>query len=693
MLQWLPFILALAAEQSTPLTLTSNLPASGWVPPTQTIELHLNRPLASSDGRLAVVIGDTDVSNLVAADGSVVRYVPGALRLGSGESTVVAYVVSADNQWQEVGRFPLRVLTPKGFERASVAPTIDVNFKTQPAEGHSPDTNAPERTGTFRDLSVQGAWQNALVRKGVSFETRAAITGSTYEREALRFAEQGAAAPQVDLASYLISLQGTRAKFSAGHVTFGSQRHLVNQFGSRGLTLSTTFGRGADFTVTALNSSNTVGWGNPLGITKEGHRLAAATLGVELVPSRAGALRGEASFLTGVALPVTPFNQRTITDAERSKGLGVRLAASDAAQRLRVDAGYARSTFTNPADPLLEQNVELVPVKETARDAQYLDASFDAVKNKTLGGQATTLTLAFHHEMVDPLFRSLGATQTQADRFQNQAELQAVFGQATAQATHTRFEDNLDDLESILKTLTRRNALNVGLPLAVFAGQTPGPTWKWAPRLLYTFDRTHQFGDHLPTNSDFSASHVPDQMSTNQAFGVEWTLPMWRASYRWGRSFQDNRQVGRERADLANVTNLVTFAVSRAPVLEASIDIGFDHAENTEQQRIDRTRRVATNVSWRPVDRLNVVGTWSHTRQFDDAETSETRGTEFNVQASYLVLRPMRNVLSPSARAFLRYAHLFGTTENITFGLNEAREGWSVNTGVTVTLFSPQPQR
>ena len=693
MMQWLLCVFMLAAEQSSPLTLTSNLPASGWVPPTQTIELHLSRPLASADGRLAVVIGDTDVSNLVAADGTIVRYAPGALRLGSGESEVVAYVVSASNQWQEVGRFPLRVLTPKGFERASVAPTIDIGFKTQPAEGHSPDSNAPERAGAYRDFTVQGAWQNALVRRGVSFESRAAVVGASYDRETLRFAERGAEAPHVDLASYLISVQGPRARFNAGHVTFGSQRHLVNQFGSRGLSLSTTFGKGGDFALTALSASNTVGWGNPLGITRDGHRMAAATVGVEFVPARAGALRGEASFLAGVAQPVASFNQGAITDAERSRGLGVRLAGSDAGQRLRVDAGFARSTFTNPADPLLQQNADLVPVKEEARDARYLDASVDMVKNRTLGGQSTTVTLAFRHEMVDPLFRSLGALQTQADRMQNQAEVQAVFGQATAQATHTRFEDNLDDIESILKTLTRRDALNVGLPLSVFGGPTPGPNAKWAPRLLYTLDRTHQYGDHLPTNSDFSASHVPDQMSTNQAFGVEFTLPTWRAAYRWGRSNQDNRQIGREAADLANVTNLVTFAVSRTPALEASIDIGFDHAQNKEQQRIDRTRRIATNVSWRPIDRVTLVGTWSRTRQFDDALTSETRGTELNVQASWLVLRPMRNVVSPSARAFLRYSHLFGTIENFTFGLpREDREGWSVNTGVTLTLFSPQQQ-
>ena len=72
-------------------------------------------------------------------------------------------------------------------------------------------------------------------------------------------------------------------------------------------------------------------------------------------------------------------------------------------------------------------------MKEEARDARYLDASVDVVKNRTLAGQSATLTMAFRHEMVDPLFRSLGALQTQADRRQNQAELQAVFGQATAQ--------------------------------------------------------------------------------------------------------------------------------------------------------------------------------------------------------------------------------------------------------------------
>ena len=137
---------------------------------------------------------------------------------------------------------------------------------------------------------------------------------------------------------------------------------------------------------------------------------------------------------------------------------------------------------------MLSQGASLVEVRRTTRDAQYLELGVDVLQNYALTEtQTATVTVQLRHERVDPLFRSVGA-YSQADRLFNQVEVQGVFGQATVQAVHARSEDNLDEIPSILKTLTRQSRFNARVPL------TDDPT-EWLPTLTYSVDTTHQFGD------------------------------------------------------------------------------------------------------------------------------------------------------------------------------------------------------
>ena len=39
--------------------------------------------------------------------------------------------------WKELGRSPIRVLTPRGFEKARVDPGVELSYMGQLAEGHS----------------------------------------------------------------------------------------------------------------------------------------------------------------------------------------------------------------------------------------------------------------------------------------------------------------------------------------------------------------------------------------------------------------------------------------------------------------------------------------------------------------------------------------------------------------------------
>src|SRR6266849_716953 len=73
------------------------------------IELRLNRALRASEGKLAILIGATDVSSLFAQDGLRLRYNAKLWPLPVGEADVTVYLVSKKDDWKEVARFTLRV--------------------------------------------------------------------------------------------------------------------------------------------------------------------------------------------------------------------------------------------------------------------------------------------------------------------------------------------------------------------------------------------------------------------------------------------------------------------------------------------------------------------------------------------------------------------------------------------------------
>ena len=84
---------------------------------------------------IAAFVGSVDLSALFAVTADRLGYRPGGVRLPSGEHDLLVYAVADSSEWREVGWVPLRVLTPRGFERAKLSPKISVNNKGQVREG------------------------------------------------------------------------------------------------------------------------------------------------------------------------------------------------------------------------------------------------------------------------------------------------------------------------------------------------------------------------------------------------------------------------------------------------------------------------------------------------------------------------------------------------------------------------------
>lgn len=703
------------ALPSQELIVTNNL-TDQEVEPAFALTFTLSRPLPATEGRLAVLIGQTDISNLLTPNGASLSYLPRILPLPAGESQVKVFLVSPSNEWRELTQSTLRVKAPAPTDAAlgqpgdqaqpsaadssqtaaakkyAFTPSLTLGMKSQMAERHFPESNRPERP-TFADMTLQASLKSEITNGWFGNQMQFDLVGSSFRKEALRFAELGANAPKVDLSSYLMQFQLSKTKLQVGHINFGTNRHLINSYGSRGVTLLIPLGARSDLSLAALNGTSIVGWNNFFGLDRRKHQILSATLGFEFIGERPGGLRLEAGALSGSLQPIAGFNQGVINDAEQSKGGSLRLLATDKAQRFKLEGGFTRSLFTNPSDPLLNQNQPVVPVRETTRSAHFLDTSVALLKDLKLSEKKTAnLTLNVRHERVDPLFRSVAATP-QADRMQNEVELTGAIGEITATVSHQQFHDNLADIPSLLKTLSRRYVVVIGVPLASFAPDVTDEANQsgrsmWLPRLAYNMNRIHQFGRAFPVNAGFdSASQVPDQISANHEFSSEWQFQKWRLTYRFNHSFQDNRQQGRALADLLNLTHGVTFGLTPHTAFDLNFDLNVESAKNFEAGRIDRTLRAGVNTNWRMTPRMTINVTASNTMAGDLARITRSRSTEFDLQWSYQFTRGETVWQKVQGQFFIRYADRYARTRDFMFGLDNLTRLKTLNGGINFVFF------
>ncbi len=781
------------------LKITASIVDGRAISPEDKIELKLSRDLKKNEGRLAILIAQTDLTSLFTRLDKTLTYNRKILPLPLGENALTVYLVSPSDEWQEIARFTLRVANqktdnqqtitanqtaekpteianenakvndketakqqtttaetpaqtkpnekpdektaatqkesittaatnqsaattnqeattttnqqattttaqteatatttasttdtakkPGGFEKLDFLPALTLSMKSQSAESHFPDSNRPSRP-IFADLTMQGSFKTEATRGIFNSQTQFDFAGSSFQQEALQFGRLGNQAPQIDMASYLMQFQVGKAKFIAGHTSYGANRHLINSFSSRGVTMTLPLTTNFDFSLAAMNGTSLVGFDNFFGLDQRKHQIMSGTLGVEFLSKRPGGVRLEISALSGYLLPVSNVNQGNVNDAERSKGLGFRFVASDTKQRLRFDGGFTRSLFFSPSDPLLNQGFDVVAVPVITRNARYLETSFDILKDVELTKtRKLNLTFNFRHENVDPLYRSLAAS-TQADKINNQFELIATLGEINAQVSHTRFNDNLNNIPSILKSLTRAERVAFGAPLLSIFGKAEKPN-PFLPRVSYSFDRLYQFGAAIPINGGFELAPeaIPNFLGTNQSFSSEWQIDKWRIGYRANHSLQNNRQQGREIADLINFTNAVSFQVNATKSLDVNLELSADNARNIESARTDRLLRLATGINWRVTQRNLVAANLATSFAGDVARTVRNRNAEFDLQWSYQFTLGKERFKKLQGQSFIRFANRYANSRDNIFQLNNLTKAQTLNIGLSFTFF------
>lgn len=652
-----------------------------WVSRFEPLEFTFSRPLSAGE-HIVLIIGTTDVTNLCTTHGDTLRYNPLAVPLTPGSLDVSVYLVTTDGTWTSVGSYTLNVLTSTGLEKTLVTPSLTLSNKGQLAEDHFPDALGPARR-KFQELNGQMALKVDFERSGVGVGLGFSIVGTSFKQEALRFGEKGEDASKIDLASYLFETRTGRTTLSAGHISHGRHRHLLSGFSSRGISAATAIGTFADLSGAVLNGTSIVGWDNFLGLHNSKHRIYSGTLGIEILPQEPGTVRIEASYVNGSQLPLNNFNQAQINDAEKSNGGSVRLLLSDPGKNITVDAGFTKTRFTNPADPFLAQEIDIVPVEATTRQARYADVTWDVFRDAMLlDNLPASLNVAFRHERVDPLYRAVGAS-TRADNLQNTYELHSGVGPVQLDLTHLQSEDNLAEIASVLKTKTRQTGANAVLSPSSVPGMLP----QWLPTFSYGLNSTHQFGVSLPSNSDITPERVPDQVTTSHTTGIEWQGNTVRAGYRGTFTRQDNRQIGRENADAVNRANGLN--VSFSPVTQLSVNLEglLESSENTESGSVIRNKRMGASILAQLFASTSVSLNASLSTSKPDDGSSNQRQASFSLETSYAFDLSSSFVFNWRGQVFARYSWSESKSRDNVFNLDTQTRAWVVNTGISFNIF------
>lgn len=661
-----------------PLTVETNLPADGWIDRDVRLEIRFGRTLQAGE-RAAVFFDHTDVTALFVPAGEGLAYDPASPPLPRGEGELVVYLVGAG--WTEALRQPLRVRSRLGFEQSSWDPGIDLSVEGQVAADQDPD---PEEDIEQLDQKLVGQFvlRSNHVRQGMVVVGETTFVGSSDQEAALRFGEEGDDAPKIDLSSYRVDYRQGDVSMSLGAVGFGQQKHLINGFTSRGTLLTWSPGERVDFSLAMVNGNNVVGWDNFFGLEEPDHRVSGAILGLEAL-ERPGGLRFEATWLdSSILAGRSGFNQGDINDAEESRGFAVAVTSATAGQRFSLQAGFARSTYENPFDPTLAQGDDLVEVEEETKNARYVEASAGILKDLKLGENRTaSLDLAFRHERIDPEYQTVGAF-VRPDQMQNQVDLRGTIAGVRISGSHARNEDNLDDIASILKTRSRQSTADISIPFAQLFG-VEAPRAAWLPQARYAWNRTHQFGEGVPENSGFNASHVPDQVSVQQNASLDWHWSRVNVGWQLNHSDQDNRQQGRENADLVNLANTFVLGVRPIDRLSVDLELNLERRESKERDEVDKTRRVGARTSLGVLSASQLSLTWSMTHREDEAETTESDDTSLDLQWASAVPYLGRF----GGQYFVRLSRSSTESLDRSLDIDDDRSDWRVESGLNFSFF------
>lgn len=657
-----------------------------WIDRRTPIRIQFNREYKVEDGRLSVWIESVDVTGISTIYNDHIVYQSNLSSLPSGSVSLKVYLVGENENWRELAAFSLNVRTIGGLEELNTTAGLTLTNKGQLVEEKLPVDPVSDRP-VFQDVTGQFNLKMSAVRNNWAIDAESQIMGVSFEREALRFRDLGADAPKVDLARYQLSVQNRGATLSAGHLRHGRHQHLLNGFQSRGLMYNQEINQNLEFTVAGTHGSNVVGWSNFIGLNDPGHRIFSGALGIEAVENSPGTLRFDIVSVVGAREGRRSFNQESIAESETSRGLGVKIQSAFWDKRVRGEASVAASRFNNPNDPFLSQGEILVQVVPESRMAWFGDLNAQLIRNmKFMPGAPLNVRSGYSFSRVDPLYEAVGIN-VRGDLQEHKMSVVMSTGPLNVNLQNRYSEDNLDNLRSILKTLSHQTNLQVQLNTSRLLKSGGSKIARLMPNIGYSYNFVHQYGDKVPEEGGFDETHVPDQRNHVHQASTAWQSRKWSVSYRFQTAYQDNRQPGREDNDFLRTGHVASLRLAPVSFIDFTTNFNLDLNQNKAVGETEVSRRIGYNIQIKPVISLNIRMSYQPSRTFDRADTRLRTHTQSSFDANwrFTFFRQLQNPLSGTL--YLRYS------KQVTFVNDQFREIpddtmiWTIQSGITLNLF------
>ena len=659
-----------------------------WVDADEALVLRLDAATAATASALRLFAGRSDVTALARRPApDVIQIVPLGAGWAPGEAEFTVWRV-VDGQWHELKRTRLRVRGAFGFETREFNPQVELQSVARVAEDVSGEARSATR-GTYSDAAGRAAFGWTGYRRGWSMEAAANVVGSSYRPQALRYSQLKQEAPKIDLAEYRFAAVYGAHRFELGHLGVNSHQLLIHGASSRGLTARTLLADRLDLSITAVNGKIVTGYDDPLGLEDPQQRAVTLTLGADLLPERAGALRAELTWLDASQVSTIGFDTGEVPDTERSRGVGLRVLGSTADGRLRGELAVARSNFRNPDDPALAQGGDLQPVQPVTRSAHVVDLQADLLRQSPVFGQAHLLLdlgLSLRHERAAPLYRSVGTFVT-ADQELGRLQLQARLAGAQLQLQGVRRRDNLDNIPTLLSNRTDEATLSVDLPLPAWLG-TPGVASGW-PTLALVWQYVHQRATNEPDveGSGIAPTHRPNQLNRSRQLNLAWALPGGSiVAYGLARSDQDNRQPGREQADFRNQVHQFSLAATLTEGLRTQLGLTRSRNLSVEQSLETWNTGVQLGLDWQASERWSLGANLSRNLSDDSLDRATVRSLGGQLQSTWRFDLPGIDRKLPG-QAFVRLARESQRSEDRVFDQRiDRRAGW-IDVGLSIAFF------
>jgi hypothetical protein len=346
------------------------------------LRIRLDRALLPHEGTLTLWIDRQDVTALLQRTGAAEWLLPAAASRWIGPATQLELWLVSEGRWQALDRRALQAAAATPAEPARPGawkPRIDLALKSQ-SRARATGTEPTPPRATYRDATLRAALEADQSLGAYTLRGSAQIAGSSHRAEALRYAQRPSDAAKLDLAEYRFDLAGNDMTLAAGHLGIGNHPLLLDRHASRGLSAGARGAAGWDLSFSAVNGSAIVGFANPLGLAESEHQVHLIVVGQELDPARPGWLRAELSWVDASIQASGNFNRGEVPDAEKIRGLGLRLSGKLLDGRARVDISAGRARHRAAEDPQLAATAALTPLADNTRSAWSGDLAFDLVQ-------------------------------------------------------------------------------------------------------------------------------------------------------------------------------------------------------------------------------------------------------------------------------------------------------------------------